>query len=114
MLKKYVFILSLAALAGCAANSTITGQWVQPIPGMEQQMQGFKLEKGGEASSINMATLLYEKWEKQGNTLTLYGKSIGNGQTLPFTESYTIQQLDASTLKLLSSYGSVFTYTRPK
>ena len=65
MLKKYVFILCLAALAGCAANSAITGQWVQPIPGMEQQMQGFKLKKGGEASSINMATLLYEKWEKE-------------------------------------------------
>ena len=59
-------------------DSDIEGRWIQPVPGMDGMTQGFCIEKGGKASSINMATLQYETWEQDGNLLILTGKSIGN------------------------------------
>lgn len=44
----------------------IEGKWTEPVPGMGNQMQGIELKEDGKASSINMATLQYEKWEKKG------------------------------------------------
>lgn len=44
----------------------IEGKWTEPVPDMENQMQGIELKEDGKASSINMATLQYEKWEKKG------------------------------------------------
>lgn len=70
------------------------------VPGMETQMQGVNLEKGGKASSINMATLQYEKWEKKGNMLILSGKSIGNHETISFTDTLTIEELTENKLTL--------------
>lgn len=113
MLKKYLFVLAAFSLAACATQNTITGSWVQPIPGMPNQKQGMMLEERGKASSVNMATLLYESWEKKGNTLVLNGKSVGNGQTIPFTEKYTIKNLDNKNLTLVSEHGAVFHYSRP-
>ena len=41
-------------LAACSGNSaSVTGVWIEPIPGMEDQVQGIKLEEGGIASSVN-------------------------------------------------------------
>ena len=87
------------AFAACGGKS-IEGEWVEPIPGMETQMQGVNLEKGGKASSINMATLQYEKWEKKGNMLILSGKSIGNHETISFTDTLTIEELTENKLTL--------------
>ena len=67
---------------------------------METQMQGVNLGKGGKASSINMATLQYEKWEKKGNMLILSGKSIGNHETISFTDTLTIEELTENKLTL--------------
>ena len=52
-------------LAACSGNSaSVTGVWIEPIPGMEDQVQGIKLEEGGIASSVNMATLVYKNWKQ--------------------------------------------------
>lgn len=83
----------------CSGNS-IEGRWVEPVPGMENQMQGVNLEKGGKASSINMATLQYESWEKQGDKLILSGKSIGNHETGSFTDTLVIEKLTENELTL--------------
>ncbi len=90
-----MFILSLAS-CGCS----IEGQWVEPVPGMEDMVQGISLEKGGKASSINMATLQYERWEQNGKQLVLSGKSIGNGITIPFSDTLTIVELSCNNLFL--------------
>ncbi len=86
-------------LVGCGEQE-LTGAWIQPIPGMPGQTQGFLLEKGGRAESINMHTLLYENWKKNGDVLTLEGKSIGNGQTIEFSEEYRIEKVTAEELVL--------------
>ena len=51
-----------------ACNGTdIDGLWVESVPGMDNLIQGFNLEAGGKASSVNMVTLQYETWEKKGD-----------------------------------------------
>lgn len=85
-------MVAATMIAACSAPS-IEGQWVESIPGMENEVQGLNLEAGGVASSINMATLQYEKWEKKGDWLILSGKSIGNHMTIPFTDTLVIDRL---------------------
>lgn len=101
--------INLTAAAVLAASFVLTacggpgveGKWVEPVPGMEEQVQGVELAADGTASSINMATLQYEKWEMNGDTLVLTGKSIGNGQTIGFADTLVVEKLtdEALTLK---------------
>lgn len=92
-------IIAAVALTACDGNS-IEGRWIEPVPGMDNQVQGIDLEKGGKASSINMATLQYEKWEKKGDMLILSGKSIGNHETILFSDTLTIVNLSEDRLSL--------------
>lgn len=91
--------MTAVAFTACG-GSAIEGDWVEPIPGMENQMQGVSLEKGGKASSINMSTLQYEAWEVKDNNLILSGKSIGNGQTISFSDTLAIENLTDTELTL--------------
>lgn len=99
MVKLNILIGMIFMLVSCA-DTKIEGHWVQPIPGMAGQVQGIDLQEGGKASSINMSTLVYEAWRKEGDRLILSGKSIGNGQTIEFVESYRIVDLTADKLVL--------------
>ena len=98
---KHLFLcLTAALLTACADNGKeIEGTWMQPsgLPGIEQ---GFTLEEGGKAASVNMATLQYEAWRLQGSSLILTGKSIGNGQTIAFTDTLTVAALTQDSLTL--------------
>ena len=67
---------------------------------MPQMKQGFTLHADGKASSINTATLSYEAWEKQGNQLILSGQSIGNHQTITFSDTFAIEKLTQDSLIL--------------
>ena len=100
-------IMLALAFTACSETS-IEGSWVEPVPGMEQMMQGFKLEKNGKASSINMSTLQYETWERSKNLLILTGKSIGNSQTITFSDTLTIEEL--TTEKLVLKKGNATFY----
>lgn len=91
--------MTVIAFTACDGNG-IEGKWVEPVPGMENQMQGINLEKGGKASSINMATLQYENWEKDDNRLILSGKSIGNHETSSFSDTLIIEKLTKKELTL--------------
>ena len=92
-------IIAAVAFTACCGNG-IEGRWVEPVPGMKNQVQGMNLEHGGKASSINMATLQYERWEKRGDRLFLSGRSIGNGMTIDFTDTLTIVKLTPTDLTL--------------
>ena len=100
--------LLMGLLAACGGNSaSIVGSWVEPVPGMEGQVQGIKMEEGGVASSVNMATLVYESWKQEGTKLILTGKSIGNGQTID------IKRLTADSL-VLDNQGMEIRYAKQK
>ena len=90
---------------------SLTGSWVEPVPGMENMVQGFSLEENGKASSVNMATLQYEKWQSSGKQLVLSGKSIGNHQTIDFITTYEIKELSPQKL-VLEKDNQVFTFRR--
>ncbi|MCM1616544.1 lipocalin-like domain-containing protein, partial [Phocaeicola massiliensis] len=87
-------------LISCGNDESMVGTWAQPVPGLEGMKQGFTLEEGGKASSINMATLCYETWKQEGTLLILSGKSRGNRQTLQFSDTLTIEQLTQDSLVL--------------
>ncbi len=97
---KKATIVSFAVLLTACNNPKIEGNWIEPVPGMEDMTQGFSLKHDGKAESINMATLQYEKWERKNDTLILSGKSIGNHQTLPFSDTLIITELSPEKMTL--------------
>lgn len=78
----------------------LVGGWEEPVPGQPGRFQGYRLNKDGTASSINMATLAVNRWSVKGDILTLYGDSIGNGITIPFAMEYLIEEVTPNTLKI--------------
>lgn len=109
-MKKILSILCALFLMACD-RPNIGGTWTMPVPGMENMTQGFTLSADGTAQSVNMATLLYNTWQRDGNTLILTGQSIGNGQTIEFTQNYEIEKLTSDTL-ILRDGDVTYTYTR--
>lgn len=105
------FAAAVFLTACCTGEATLEGKWVEPIPGMEDQVQGVSLEKDGKASSINSATLQYQSWTRQGDTLVLSGQSLGNGQTIDFVDSYRIEKLSDNEL-ILKNDDMTINYTK--
>lgn len=117
-MKKLIFGAAVIAMALAACNSkkstdSIIGSWVMPIEG-QSGVQGIKLEEDGEASSINMATLVYKYWDQQGDDLYLTVKSIGNGIEIEGIDTLKIEKLTADSLVLNSNYGYTLRYARQK
>jgi hypothetical protein len=97
----YLLFFAICFLVSCSKpESVILGSWIEPVPGQSGQVQGIRIEAEGKASSINMQTLVYETWEQQGDQIILTGKSIGNRQTISFSDTLTIEKLSEDTLVL--------------
>ncbi|MGN0189415.1 MAG: lipocalin family protein [Candidatus Cryptobacteroides sp.] len=101
---KRIFILTgclcaAMSLFSCGSQG-VEGRWTAPVPGMEGQEQGFELRKDGTAESVNMATLQYRTWERTDDRLILTGESIGNGITIPFRDTLTIESIENDRLTL--------------
>lgn len=90
-------------------DRTVVGKWLKPIEGQNGE-DGIHIKENGIAESINSATLVYESWMCDDNKITLIGESIGNGQTIDFSETYTIDKVDNNTLILISDDGTVTSY----
>ena len=107
-MKKQVFSMAVMAVifaacgGGTKAPVTVIGSWVMPIEGQPGEMQGIKLEENGEASSINMHTLVYKEWDQQGDNLYLTVKSIGNGIEIEGVDTLKIDKLTADSLVSVS------------
>ncbi len=95
------FTAGLLLMACTSEETPLTGSWVQAVPGMPDLVQGFTLEQDGHAESIGMATLQYEQWLRDGDRLILTGKSIGNGQTISFSDTLDIVKLTEDSLWLV-------------
>ncbi len=103
MRKILLFLIALSLFASCSTKYTekeLEGLWVEPIPGMNK-VQGIALKEGGVAYSINMATLLYDRWECNGDRLILTGKSVGNRTEIGFTDTLKIESVSADSLILM-------------
>lgn len=101
-MRKLMIVLTVGLLLmACTSEEThLAGSWVQVVPGMPDLVQGFTLEQDGRAESIGMATLQYEQWLRDGDRLILTGKSIGNGQTISFSDTLDIVKLTEDSLWL--------------
>ena len=84
-------------------NDVLPGSWVEPNPINKNEVQGIEILKGGEAKSINMATLLYKNWWVENDKLFLVAESIGNHTSSVDTTSYTISNIDSTSLTLTDS-----------
>jgi len=108
--------IGIAVMIGMRGSSSATnaylGDWVEPIPGMEDQVQGFSLREDGVAESIDMATLQYRHWRVEAESLVLSGESIGNGATSDFEETYRVVSVDDKRLELIDPNGEARTYAR--
>ena len=111
-MKKQIFSMAVMAVifaacgGGTKAPVTVVGSWVMPIEGQPGD--------NGEASSINMHTLVYKEWDQQGDNLYLTVKSIGNGIEIEGVDTLKIDKLTADSLVLSSNYGYTLEYVRQK
>lgn len=108
-MKKAVFLLTLG-LCACAGNSEpdIRGSWIEVLPESVPFVQGMNLKEDGTAESIGMATLKYNKWTYEGDKLILDGESIGNGQTISFSDTMTVVGVKNDTLTVKRGEETVF------
>ena len=83
------------------------GAWTMPDPINPEKEIGIEIHIEGAALSINMATLVYTSWELQGEAdkILLKGQSIGNGQTIDFTQTGVIAK-DAEGRYILNFDGT--------
>ena len=63
-------------------------------------MQGVELKADGSARSVNMATLLYDSWKLEKESVILHGTSIGNGVSGEFSDTLGIVKLTSDSLSL--------------
>lgn len=103
-MKKF-YLMSLLIWCASACNvlhqeNLLVGHWVEIMPINKQIVQGLNLNEGGTASSIGMETLKYKRWEQKDKQLILYGESIGNGQTIEFTDTFDIIEITPYAMKL--------------
>lgn len=86
----------------------IQGAWVEPNLIDSTSVQGVQLNQNGTASSIGMATLVFNGWNLlNSNTLVLTGESLGNGQTIPVADTLRVDRLNADSLVLSDGTGRV-------
>ena len=109
-----VLIIAITACNEKKSKVTIIGSWIMPVDGQPGKMQGIRLDEDGEASSINMATLVYKYWKQQWYELYLTVKSIGNGVEIEGIDTLKIEKLTTDSLVLNSNYGYTLRYAKEK
>ena len=100
MKKLWFLVVFLITACNQQPQNPILGNWLEVMPVNRHIIQGITFNDNGSAQSIGMQTLQYESWKLENDKLTLSGKSIGNGQTIDFSETYDIIEISPETLKL--------------
>ncbi|RPD38454.1 lipocalin family protein [Chitinophaga barathri] len=96
-------------------STLIAGRWMQPVPGLDSLTQGINLRKNGKASSINMHTLLYDKWLLVKDTLFLWSHSEGVKNPVSAIDTLLVKSLDDTSMVLFplkAAPGYLEKYTR--
>ncbi len=97
-------------------STLLPGKWMQPVPGLDSLTQGIYLRKNGKASSINMHTLLYDKWALVRDTLFLWSHSEGvKNPDTTIIDTLLVKSLDDTSMVLFplkAAPGYLEKYTR--
>lgn len=121
---KYILTaMAFVFLLGCAQQAEdknqnvqqtpVTGEWSKPVEGQPGVTDGMILNENGSVTTINMATLTYKKWTRNGDALTLTGLSEGNGSRSDFSLTFKIKELTPERM-VLQLDGEEFIYTKVK
>lgn len=113
-MKQFCIIFLAFFLGSCGSLENdnaglFVGNWLEETPN-RHFVQGISLKADGTAASIGMATLKYEKWKLNGNKLILSGQSLGNGQTIDFSEKWQIIEINPHIMKIEKSNGHKINY----
>lgn len=113
----FFFIFIILFSTSCSSRpdeykELFTGHWLERAEKNRHFSQGISLNPDGTASSIGMATLKYDKWAIKDKHLILWGKSIGNRQTIDFSEEWLVVEINANLMKLKNAKGYQITYDR--
>ncbi|MBV7528574.1 lipocalin family protein [Chitinophaga sp. sic0106] len=98
-------------------TAKLIGKWIQPVQGLDKEMQGFQLKKNGVARSINMYTLVYERWQVLRDTLLLWNHSDGVRDITTIVDTTIIRELTDTSLVLFpvkAAEGYTERYRRSK
>lgn len=114
---KRFLIFSLLFIAACAGETSkngklFIGKWLEETTPSRRFVQGIELKPDGTAASIGMATLKYEKWTTDGSRLIVSGKSIGNRQTIDFSDEWRVIAINPQTMQIEQSNGYRINYYR--
>lgn len=94
-----------------SSDSALVGSWTMPDPIDSTKTMGVKIEAGGKASSINMATLPYSSWKAiNDSTIELTGVSKGNGQNINTKDTFIVD-MNAAPMTMKQK-GVDVTYTK--
>jgi len=100
-------------LFSCSKESgSISGSWTTSMEDQPQHQQGFTLKDEGTATSINLADKAYDKWEKFGDRLILFGKNSNSDNAAKFTDTLKIVSVSDSVLVLKAADGKEVTYKK--
>lgn len=109
----YISALSLLVLLSCTdSKKQFVGNWIEIMPENPLITQGVTLNEDGTAASIGMETLKYSKWELDKESVILWGESIGNGQTISFSDTLKIVTITPDSLSLSSNGSYQLNYYR--
>jgi hypothetical protein len=114
-MKNFLICLLAATciLTSCNKESgSITGSWVKAMNDQPQHQHGFTLKAEGGAASINLADKIYEKWEKFGDRLILYGVNKSAEATSRFSDTLKIVSVTDSMMVLKAANGREIIYTK--
>lgn len=97
-----VFLVISCTNKNSIAKQDFIGNWIEVMPVNKHIRQGIVLHEDGTAASIGMATLQYESWDflPSDNQIVFSGRSIGNKQTIAFSDTLSVCSLSADTLTL--------------
>lgn len=116
-------MLLASMFIGCAETTDpqklIIGSWINPYTYESSgEFKGFKFEKGGKCSAINIPSLELETWEIKNNRLIIKGVDIDSatGERSAYESSEPIDLLNKDSLMVVAieTPKSCFLYINQK
>ncbi|WP_426478175.1 lipocalin family protein [Chryseobacterium sp. CBSDS_008] len=118
-MKKLFLLALLGLMTGCNSSSeknikigfsskasvpnpyreNLSGKWL-PVAGKQSEKQGFELQDNGTATSVNIHTLQYDKWNVSEDTLYLWYHTVGVKMVSKGIDTFIIKEIDDSDIVL--------------
>ena len=107
-----ILLINILLVSCTKESGSISGSWTTTIEDQPQHQHGFTLKDEGTATSINLANKVYEKWEKFGDRLILYGKNSNSENAKKITDTLKIVSVSDSVMVLKIADGKEITYKK--